>query len=737
MSVGVVPVIAATTWTVDDSGGADFTSIQDAVNVAKSGDTISVRDGIYIENVDVSKPHLTIQSENGAGSTIVRSANPGDHVLEVTASWITISGFTVTGATDSWKAGIFLEGANHCTISENTASNNYQGIRLETYSSGNMLSGNTANSNIHDGIRLDLSSGNMLSGNTANSNFNGIFLDTSSENTLTGNTANLNNDIGIYLHLSNGNMLSGNTASNSIVGILLRDSSNSKINRNNFVGNGENVRAVDSTNRWNSQEKITYTYNGNRYTNYLGNYWSDYTRSDTDKDGIGDTPYYIISDGGQNNYPLMEPWQNYITPHAEAYALIIGVNDYDDPKVRDLKFAEKDAVAFYNLLVYGYGYPPDIDSTDNVALLTKFVHKEDIENELDKFQSKVDSNDIFVFYFSGHGHRNDLGEEHIRACDYDISSYDLDLIFDEFEGTVICIFDSCHSGGMTLDTDINEPPTTKYGIDRENAVVLMACEADKLAVIKESIGHALFTNYLYNAFVSDRKASNIDPTSDPNRVSVEEAFIYADKQDYRTIIRGPPFFIDPDPQMMDHYPTKSNPAAHSYLAERPIDPEFLAGRTDCPVHLHAYDSEGRHTGINAAGDDIEEKIPGSFYNGPEYDPEEIIVLGTSDNIIFKIEALDEGSFNFTITKSTDTETKKITYLDVPITEATVATLDVSQENLEYLMEIDYDGDGIIDETRVPDGSGSEPIPEFTTIAIPVAAIIGLLFLFSQRRKKEE
>ncbi|RLG31312.1 hypothetical protein DRO03_01530 [Methanosarcinales archaeon] len=31
---------------------------------------------------------------------------------------------------------------------------------------------------------------------------------------------------------------------------------------------------------------------------------------------------------------------------------------------------------------------------------------------------------------------------------------------------------------------------------------------------------------------------------------------------------------------------------------------------------------------------------------------------------------------------------------------------------------------------------SQPIPEFSTIAIPVAAIIGLLFLFSQRRKKK-
>jgi len=386
----------------------------------------------------------------------------------------------------------------------------------------------------------------------------------------------------------------------------------------------------------------------------------------------------------------------------EKYALIIGINEYDSPDVKDLKFAENDAVAFYNLLVYGYGYPPDIDSTDNVELLTKYAQKSDIEDELGEFQNKVDANDIFVFYFSGHGFRNDLGEEHIRASDYDISSYDLDLEFDKFDGTVICIFDACHSGGMTLDTDINTPSRTKYGIDRDNAVVLMACEADNTAGSKESVEHALFTNYLYKAFVSDRKASNIDQIGDPNRVSVEEAFIYADKQNYKGIILWPPSFHDQDPQMMDHYLTKSDPAAHCYLAEHPIDPEFIAGKGNCPIHLHAYDSEGRHTGMNAAGDGIEEKIPGSFYNGPEYDPEEIIVLGKYDDIIYKIEALDADKFNFTITKSTETETKRITYLDVPITETTVATVDVSEANPTYTMEIDDDGDGITDATTSPD-----------------------------------
>ena len=51
---------------------------------------------------------------------------------------------------------------------------------------------------------------------------------------------------------------------------------------------------------------------GKTYTNYLGNYWDDYTGTDADGDGIGDTPYSIDFD--KDNYPLMESWENYFKP---------------------------------------------------------------------------------------------------------------------------------------------------------------------------------------------------------------------------------------------------------------------------------------------------------------------------------------------------------------------------------------------------------------------------------------
>ena len=56
---------------------------------------------------------------------------------------------------------------------------------------------------------------------------------------------------------------------------------------------------------------------GNFWDNVsVGNYWSDYNGTDSDGDGVGDTPY-VIDENNQDNYPLMAPFESLPSPEPQ------------------------------------------------------------------------------------------------------------------------------------------------------------------------------------------------------------------------------------------------------------------------------------------------------------------------------------------------------------------------------------------------------------------------------------
>ncbi len=217
------------------SGGA-YTSIQDAINASKDGDTVFVYNGTYYEHILVNKTINLIGEDKE--NTIIDGGGSGD-VVRIVVNWVNASGFTITrSGPGDFDAGIELEGVQNCSVFyNNVLSNRRNGVFLN-FSHENNIIDNNASSNVWFGINLYSSDRNKIFYNNALNNWCGVYIDHSNENNVTGNNASFNSDstigddYGILIWFSNGNIIYNNNASSNDYGINIRFSS-----RNNVINN--------------------------------------------------------------------------------------------------------------------------------------------------------------------------------------------------------------------------------------------------------------------------------------------------------------------------------------------------------------------------------------------------------------------------------------------------------------------------------------------------------------------
>lgn len=270
--------IEGVTLYVSGSDPGNYSSIQDAIDDAENSDTVYVFSGTYDEHILIDEPINLI----GETNTIITGAGQ-ENVIELTGSWIYLTGFTIQNSGIEWLSagidvssnhniiygntisynkgyGIGIYGKSYNTISNNMVTNNKDGI-ISWYSSKyNNIIENTIKDNEVCGVALSAESFyNEINKNTIENNKFGVYFQAGCSekvynpcyNKITKNEIT-KNEHGIYLNIvSKKNTFYNNNITYNKEGIFLGELCNKNIiKKNNFIGNDVHASFNSCKNLW-------------------------------------------------------------------------------------------------------------------------------------------------------------------------------------------------------------------------------------------------------------------------------------------------------------------------------------------------------------------------------------------------------------------------------------------------------------------------------------------------------
>jgi len=202
----------------------------------------------------------------------------------------------------------------------------------------------------------------------------------------------------------------------------------------------------------------------------------------------------------------------------KLYAVVVGISDYQDAGIPDLRFAERDAKLFYDFLKGKAGYSLN---EDQIQLLTnKEATQGKIVAALDWMMTECKEGDQAIIYFSGHGdvERKTISQPGFLLC-WDAPSkvymsggaFALGFLEDivntlaiEKKVKTIVITDACHSGKLSGSAINGTQATAAYLANQfANAIKIMSCQSNEYSLEGEKWGggRGVFSYHLIDGLV--------------------------------------------------------------------------------------------------------------------------------------------------------------------------------------------------------------------------------------------
>lgn len=222
----------------------------------------------------------------------------------------------------------------------------------------------------------------------------------------------------------------------------------------------------------------------------------------------------IAHAGGQFIRGILPPKQYFENNHIQRYAVVVGISDYRDPEIPDLKYADADAQAFYDFITSPAG---GSFNKENVLLLkNEQATLKNVKIAITSFLKKAIDTDFVTIFMACHGEpepdrpsniyllMHDSELDSLSATAYHMENVNADMKRYISAKRLIFFADACHSGGLsgpvgtrgfsnTVSIALSELKSTRegWGIISASRAGEVSMESDKWGG-----GHGAFTYYL-------------------------------------------------------------------------------------------------------------------------------------------------------------------------------------------------------------------------------------------------